>query len=179
MTHNSDFWSEPIPTSSKYNLFKFLFALYKSYNVAGYKYRAYNILLELEPTILSIIPYNSINRLLYYGILHKIIFRYKLGHRWIEHLNIVKQSIDLSTTISELKSNNMSASRGLIKVYLTLKYLINNSHNFIIEKEAILKKLEESDLFLLNPSEIFKNKNYWGLDGILGFIMLYLTIQNE
>lgn len=179
MTHNFDFWSEPIPSSSKYNLFKFLFALYKSYNITDYKYRAYNILMELEPTILSIIPYNTINRLLYYGVLQKVIIRYKLGPRWIEHLNLVKKSIDLSTMITELKSNNMSASRGLIKIYLTLKYLINDSQNFIVDKEAIIKKLEDSDLFLLNPTEISKNKNYWGLDGILGFIMLYLTIQNE
>lgn len=179
MAQNFEFWVEPIPSSSKYNLFKFLFALYKSYNMADYRCRAYNILLEIEPAILSIVPYDSINRLLYYGILNKIISQYKLGPRWTEHLNVVKQTIDVSKTISELKSNNMSASRGLIKMYLIFKYLINDSKDFEVDKDLIINKLKMSDLFLLNPNDISKNRNYWGLDGILGFIMLYLTIKNE
>lgn len=172
---DSEFFLEPIPYSVNYKLARFVILLSKAASIGIFSQRVIHIWEECRQTILAQTPFWDCNKThLLYALqnLSKIIPEDMQLHNSVERF---KQDLSISRlTQCEFPTNAMSQISGLpglIEVLFRMDISLTKS-----EIGLLKSKMETSCFFGITYDEATE-RNFTGLNGILGFISTYMEIE--
>lgn len=169
------FFLEPMPYSVQYKLARFVFLLSKAFSIHICTHRVIHIWEECKQIILAQSPFLNCNKIhLLYALqeLCKVIPNDKLLYDSVRHF---KEDVSISRLIQcEFPANamsQMSGLPGLIEILLRADIPLART-----ELGLLKSKMEESYFYGMTYDEV-NERNFTGLNGILGFISTYLELK--
>ena len=164
--------------NAAYELPLFLYVLNRISRFGFYNVRIANILRELSPTILSIIPTLHANRLFLLWGMSSISENIR-PEGWNEHIGLLTRELDLAKIVKkELCNRSVYFSDGAVSLFLLAEEMKN-----LLGEEAVCRfqsdlqtKIEQSEIWELLPTDDVYFDEHKGLyDGYCGIALLTLT----
>jgi hypothetical protein len=167
---------EPQLFSFDYSLPATVFVWSKLYSLQFYNYRLDEVLKELSYMLLSRIPVLNANRL--YLLWALVQLKQATNSTvWDEQIEILHSHIDSNKIIfNELKSKDVSIRDGLAGIYLLLSDLDKTPYRVDFDKDLIIRRFEESDVW---KNEQWRSMPFGLINGISGALLIYSSIINN
>ena len=151
----------------------YLQSLQRIYQLNFYDYKIEKIVEGISSHILYQYPVNKANRMLICQTMNEAAAIFKNIKGWDEHIEALRQHLDIPQIIHEFRNKNMAFSNGLCGFY----YLLKKTGRGNGYKDLFLNKISNSDIWDLLSEDKDILKAPIGLyDGISGVILTYLHI---
>lgn len=172
---DSEFFLEPIPYSVNYKLARFVFLLSKAACIRNFSQRVVHIWEECRQTILAQTPFWDCNKILLLYAFQKLSKIIRDDRQLLNSVERFKQDVSISRlTQCEFPANAMSQISGLpglIEVLFRMDISLSKA------EIGLLKSKMETSCFYGITYNGASERNFTGLNGILGFISTYLEIE--
>lgn len=170
---------EVYPGGYSYKLPRFLLLLACSFG-NNFDSRINRIIDEIQPHVLAQIPYMISNRLALSNAIYTLAQKKTAMHyRWMKHAKLLIESIDATDLDYEYKANQMSLYNGM--GWFAIQLLYKKEYCFILRQkllDIVKEKLSRSCFSNMTYNELVE-RNFVGLYGILGFIIISLKFKQE
>lgn len=169
-------FQEVFPGGYSYNLPRFIFLIANSFG-NGFDNRLNHIIEELQPYVISQVPYMMSNRLALANAIYMLTRKKSIHYRWIKHVSLLVNSIDVEDFMDEYRTNQLSLYNGMswfaFQMLILKKYGIEFNHELY---NLVKMKLDYSSFVKMEHDELVA-RGFVGLYGILGFLFIYLNFQ--
>lgn len=170
---------EVYPGGYSYNLPRFLLLLSCSFG-NNFDSRVHRIIDEIQPHVLAQIPYMVSNRLALSNAIYTLAQEKKTIHyRWMKHAKLLIESIDSTDLDYEYKANQMSLYNGM--GWFAIQLLYKKEYCSILKQklfDIVKAKFDKSCFSNMAYNELVE-RNFIGLYGILGFIIINLKLKKN
>lgn len=172
--HDYTFYLEPIPFSTSYYLSRFLVTLGYAYRIDSLKTRIIHMWNESRMNVLSQNPFLDCNKALLYSAVKRLASIFPEDSELEVFVQRLGNEISITRILNqEIPADSMSVLSGLSGIVLKL---YNDFGGFGDYKKDIISKMEKSCYFNAGYDKIIAD-DFVGFNGILGFIMAYLTLK--
>ena len=154
----------------------YLKLLQQVYQLHFYDYKIEKIVEGLSSHILYRYPLNKANRMLLCSAMNETASVFGNIKGWNEHIEILRQHLDIPQIIHEFRNKNMAFSNGLCGFY----YLLRKTGHGNEYNDLFLNKISNSDIWNQLPENEDTLTTSIGLyDGLSGVILTYLHILHN